>query len=68
MTPRPNFDTLASLRATLQNLEQNTGSTFSPNDLPDLKCVLHNRIAGLEIAPAPESATLPPHPSTDDVS
>jgi hypothetical protein len=68
MTPRPILDTLASLRATLQNLEQNTDSTYSPNDLPDLKRVLHNRIAVLEIAPAPELATLPPHPSTDDLS
>jgi hypothetical protein len=55
MHPRPTRDTLRSLRITLQKLEQNSDADEDASAMVELKRILMNRIAELELLSALES-------------
>jgi hypothetical protein len=67
MNPRPHFNTLESLRTTLQKLEQSSDSDQDEASMAELKRVLLNRIADLELSQAlertAEITAEPPLPS-----
>jgi len=52
MVPRPKKDTLESLRVTLQQLEQTADPARDADSMAQLKRVLMNRIADLELLEA----------------
>ena len=52
MVPRPKKDTLESLRVTLQQLEQTADPARDAESMAQLKRVLMNRIADLELLEA----------------
>lgn len=52
---RPSCDTLRSLRITLQKLEQNSDGDEDASAMVELKRILLNRIAELEVVSALES-------------
>ena len=55
MQPRPTSDTLRSLRITLQKLEQNFDGDEDARAMVEVKRILMNRIAELEVVSALES-------------
>jgi len=67
MNPRPHFNTLESLRATLQKLEQSSDPGQDEASMAELKRVLLNRIADLELSQTLERTAEivagPPQPS-----
>jgi hypothetical protein len=65
MTVRPAQETLASLRVTLQKLEQTTDLASDGRDVAELKQILLNRIGELEALQAlqPEEVAATPAPS-----
>ncbi|MGD0097448.1 MAG: hypothetical protein ABSB60_13195 [Terracidiphilus sp.] len=64
---RPTREILESLRATLQNLEQEQmdGPAEAPKPIAELKRVVVNRIADLELSQMLETADAPANRATD---
>ena len=66
MDPRPPTDILRSLRITLQKLEQNHHADEEASAMAELRRILLNRIAELEVLSALESGHPPVVDTSDD--